>query len=319
MKSWGGRRDSVVKLDFIGDVHGCGQTLGRLLRKLGYQFREGAYRHSERRAVFIGDIFDRGPRVQLAAQMVQRMVEANQADWILGNHELDVMGLVLEGVDGPYRSMTRRAARQTQQTFQAFKLPELKALCEWLCHCPLWIQNKDWRAVHACWDDHSVMQLQDHFGGASPGIKVADLYTDERVRRAASLLVRGPSLPLPNDRQMLSRDGTQRKSFRVAFWLDEPDTLGDLVFQPDPLPKDLDQQPIQPGQIAKLPYYPPGRAPLFFGHYWRRGQPSLLAPNLACLDYSAVLREKLVCYSHQPGAALSAKHFTWVESASEWD
>ena len=56
-------------IDFIGDVHGCGQTLGRLLRKLGYQFEQGAYRHSERRVVFIGDLFDRGPGFALPRKL----------------------------------------------------------------------------------------------------------------------------------------------------------------------------------------------------------------------------------------------------------
>ena len=62
-------------IDFIGDVHGCGQTLGRLLRKLGYQFERGAYRHSERSVVFIGDLFDRGPRVRLATQIARASIE----------------------------------------------------------------------------------------------------------------------------------------------------------------------------------------------------------------------------------------------------
>ncbi|MGB0965791.1 MAG: metallophosphoesterase [Litorivicinus sp.] len=306
-------------LDFIGDVHGCGQSLGRLLRKLGYQHINGAYRHSERRVIFIGDLFDRGPRVRLAVQIARAMVEADQASWILGNHELDVMGLVLEQGGQPMRAMTRRASRQTQATFSAFSSADLVSLCTWLRDCPLWIDSPHWRAVHACWDEPSVRHLTQHFGSAVPGRQVADLFLDPQVKQSAELLVRGPSLPLPGNRFIQSRDGTQRKSFRVAYWVDDPDTLGDLVFQPDPLPDDLETQPIVPGQIARLPYYSPARAPLFFGHYWRRGRPTRVASNLVCLDYSAVLREKLVCYSHRPGTELSDEHFTWIESASEWD
>lgn len=300
-------------LDLIGDVHGCGQTLGRLLRKLGYEFRGGAYRHSERRAVFIGDLFDRGPRVRLAAQIARSMVEADQADWVLGNHELDVMGLALD-----IRPMTRHAQRKTQATFEDFDPGELCSLCQWLTHCPLWLDCDQWRAVHACWDDASIARLAQVAPKGVFGQAFERLYLEAELRDAADILVRGPSLPMPNGRHLLGGDGIQRKSFRVAFWLDEPDTLGDLVFQPDPLPSDVQQAQIQPGQMAKLPHYAADRVPLFFGHYWRRGRPSLLAPNLVCLDYSAVLREKLVCYSLEPGQALDSAHFNWIQSEDEW-
>lgn len=304
-------------LDFIGDVHGCGQTLGRLLRKLGYRFEGGSYRHPDRRAVFIGDLFDRGPRVRLSTQMARAMVDADQADWILGNHELDVMSLVLEG--GSIRPMTKRAQRQTQATFADFSHDDLLALCEWLRDCPLWIDSPGWRAVHACWDDGSVASLKSRLGGAAPGRHFEQLYSvTGELDPSAQVLLRGPSLPLPNGRGMLGQDGVQRKSFRVAFWIDEPDTLGELVFQPDPLPADLDRQPLAPHSTAGLPHYSIDHPPLFFGHYWRRGRPAKVADNLVCLDYSAVLREKLVCYSHIPGEPLSDDRFTWVDAAGEW-
>lgn len=299
--------------DFIGDVHGCGQSLGRLLRRLGYVFRQGAYRHTERKVVFIGDLFDRGPRVRLASQIARNMVEAGQAEWVLGNHELDVMGLVLG-----LRPMTRHSQRKTQATFEDFDSAELKALCQWLKDCPLWIETEHWRAVHACWDDKAVQSLAALSPSGRFGPHFDEVLNNPDLQSAAHRLVRGPSLPLPNGRHLLGSDGIQRKSFRVAFWLDEPDTLGDLVFQPDPLPTDVGQSPVHPGQMAKLPHYAPSRRPLFFGHYWRRGRPSLVASNLVCLDYSAVLKEKLVCYSFEPGTDISVSQFNWVESANEW-
>ena len=36
--------------------------------------------------------------------------------------------------------------------------------------------------------------------------------------------------------------------------------------------------------------------PVFFGHYWNRGEPSPEAPNAVCLDYSAGRGEHLVAY-----------------------
>lgn len=48
--------------DIIGDVHGCGEELRALLAKLGYRLEgEGAHHPDGRKAVFLGDLVDRGP------------------------------------------------------------------------------------------------------------------------------------------------------------------------------------------------------------------------------------------------------------------
>ncbi|WP_206017961.1 hypothetical protein [Rhodohalobacter barkolensis] len=36
--------------------------------------------------------------------------------------------------------------------------------------------------------------------------------------------------------------------------------------------------------------------PVFFGHYWLQGNPSLYRENICCLDYSVAKGEKLVAY-----------------------
>ena len=57
-----------------------------------------------------------------------------------------------------------------------------------------------------------------------------------------------------------------------------------------------------------------GHEPLLFvGHYWRRGKPAPIRPNLACLDYSAVLNGKLVAYRLDQEQRLDPHKFVWVE------
>ena len=46
--------------DIIGDVHGEGTKLVGLLTHLGYVKSNGVYRHPQRRAIFVGDLIDRG-------------------------------------------------------------------------------------------------------------------------------------------------------------------------------------------------------------------------------------------------------------------
>ena len=48
--------------DIIGDIHGQADKLDGLLKHMGYRERDGAYRHPSRKAIFVGDIIDGGPR-----------------------------------------------------------------------------------------------------------------------------------------------------------------------------------------------------------------------------------------------------------------
>ena len=81
----------VSGYDLIGDVHGCAQTLERLLDLLGYKKIAGVYRNPNRQAIFLGDIVDRGPRVREALHIVRDMVEQGSAQMILGNHEFNAI------------------------------------------------------------------------------------------------------------------------------------------------------------------------------------------------------------------------------------
>ena len=82
--------------DVIGDVHGCRPELEALLGKLGYRVEATADAdgpHYEvtppagRRAVFVGDICDRGPDSAGALALVMDAVAAGAALAIPGNHD----------------------------------------------------------------------------------------------------------------------------------------------------------------------------------------------------------------------------------------
>ncbi len=95
---WSDRRHEHGPFDIIGDVHGCCDELETLLGKLGYEPKvddTGAaalYRHPEgRKAIFLGDLVDRGPRVLDTYQLVRRMVEAGEAFCVPGNHDVKLM------------------------------------------------------------------------------------------------------------------------------------------------------------------------------------------------------------------------------------
>jgi protein phosphatase len=91
---WTDRRQERGPFDIIGDVHGCCDELEQLLHRLGYVQAPGAlaYRHPHgRKAVFLGDLVDRGPRILDTVRLVRGMVEAGHALCIPGNHDMKLL------------------------------------------------------------------------------------------------------------------------------------------------------------------------------------------------------------------------------------
>ena len=93
-KQYNDRREDTGPFDVIGDVHGCRAELEELLGRLGYALtRDDRERpvdavHPEgRRAVFVGDLVDRGPDSPGVLRLVMGMVAAGHALCVPGNHE----------------------------------------------------------------------------------------------------------------------------------------------------------------------------------------------------------------------------------------
>jgi protein phosphatase len=92
---WTDRRDEHGPFDIIGDVHGCFEELAALLERLGYEVSVEAsapwgYNVSApagRKAVFLGDLVDRGPKVTDVLRLVMSMRDTGVALCVPGNHE----------------------------------------------------------------------------------------------------------------------------------------------------------------------------------------------------------------------------------------
>ena len=82
------RRTDHGPFDIIGDVHGCLGELTQLLTTLGYAPVDSVWRHEGgRRAIFLGDLVDRGPDSPGVLRLVMDMVAAGSALCIQGNHD----------------------------------------------------------------------------------------------------------------------------------------------------------------------------------------------------------------------------------------
>jgi protein phosphatase len=93
-KLWNDKKDETGPFDIIGDVHGCYDELCTLLEKMGYTVdRAGgaALPPANRRAIFLGDLCDRGPKSAEALRLAMNMSEAGTALCIPGNHEVKLL------------------------------------------------------------------------------------------------------------------------------------------------------------------------------------------------------------------------------------
>ena len=96
---WTNRKHDRGAFDIIGDVHGCCDELEKLLEQLGYVAEASnsnpdsfwhypVYKHPQgRKAIFLGDLVDRGKRILDTLKLVHNMQEAESALCICGNHE----------------------------------------------------------------------------------------------------------------------------------------------------------------------------------------------------------------------------------------
>jgi protein phosphatase len=91
---WNNRKHDHGPFDMIGDIHGCYDELLALLAKLGYGPRpeDGAYAHpAGRKALFLGDLVDRGPKSPEVLRLAMGMVAAGTALCVPGNHDVKLM------------------------------------------------------------------------------------------------------------------------------------------------------------------------------------------------------------------------------------
>ncbi len=88
---WTNRRDDHGPFDIIGDVHGCFDELVELLRALDYTVELEPLvvtPPAGRRAIFLGDLVDRGPASPAVLKLVMSMTRAGTALCVPGNHEV---------------------------------------------------------------------------------------------------------------------------------------------------------------------------------------------------------------------------------------
>ena len=145
----------------IGDVHGYFETLEALLQKL--ELEEGDA------VVMLGDLLDRGPE---SAKIVRHVRRTERLHSIRGNHEQ----MMIQGFDESSffrdRSMDsitwfRNGGNRTEASYIALYGDGVEILnaassdVEWMKGLPTEIVLRDWRMVHAGYDQNLDVEGQD--------------------------------------------------------------------------------------------------------------------------------------------------------------
>lgn len=119
---WPNRTDEQGPFDIIGDIHGCYDELVELLQKLGYEISTQSNGDTivepsqGRRAIFVGDYVDRGPKVAQVLRLIMRMRETGAALCVPGNHDVKLVRALRGKKVNPTHGLAESLAQLAQES-----------------------------------------------------------------------------------------------------------------------------------------------------------------------------------------------------------
>jgi hypothetical protein len=302
--------------DLIGDIHGYADELRGLLEGLGYHCKDGVYRHPNRRALFMGDWIDRGPKIREVLRIVRRMVENGTARAVMGNHEFNLVSLYTpDGAGGylrPHSPCNLRQHRVTREQFRDADL-ELAGYLEWFKSLPFYLELGPLRVVHATWHKPSIAFLRGSTLMDNGFLRLAaDESRSSPVYTSVKTILGGLRTQLPGDLMAEDPDGNLQRTTRLRWWKD-PDPDPALRNWVCPFNGNLDANADLPATARKkLSECGGGHDTdhvFFFGHYWMPPGPPRVFGNRACLDHSVARGGYLAAYRWDGELTLDSEKF----------
>jgi len=315
--------------DVIGDIHGQAEKLEGLLKLMGYEPQGFGYRAPfGRKAVFLGDLIDRGPGQMRVLEIVRAMVESGDAMCIMGNHEFNAVGYATADPFNPgerlrpNRADTVKCRKNREQHAEFLEQvgegsADYLAWIEWFKTLPPFMDLGRIRVVHGCWDDESVATLNAGGWGQHTPLthevlleicRLVEKGKESTMMKARKLLTCGLELDLPEGRVILDKSDHPHKEIRIANWRDWAKQLHEVAL----IPAGQEEQLHGMEWPADLVISKIEGAPVFVGHHWFSGHPIIESPKLACLDWSAAKDGPLVAYRWDGEAELSNESLIWV-------
>ena len=119
---WTNRTDEHGPFDIIGDIHGCFDELVELLKELGYAISTQPDGNTVveppqgRKAVFVGDFVDRGPKVAEVLRLVMQMQKTGAAISVPGNHDVKLVRALRGKNVNPTHGLAESLAQLEQES-----------------------------------------------------------------------------------------------------------------------------------------------------------------------------------------------------------
>jgi hypothetical protein len=300
--------------DVIGDVHGCHRQLIELLHALGYRDDAGHFAHPKgRKAIFVGDLIDRGPEQVAVLKTVRAMHDAKTALVVMGNHEFNAVCWATNGPNGnPLRAHNDKNLHQHREFLLQIGdgSNAHSETIAWFRTLPLWLDLDGVRVVHACWDPEAIEGLNRYGVGDD---ELDDRFFVEASDRGSDLyqwvehVCKGPEVDLPKGHSYTDKDGHQRKRARYRWWdPGDPITYRSACVASTKVTLPHDPIPTTPVD----PYT--DDIPVLFGHYWHTWSVDSHTPKAGCIDYSAVKDGTLAAYRWSGESELSPHNLVGV-------
>ncbi|MGB3726546.1 MAG: metallophosphoesterase [Glaciecola sp.] len=305
-----------MKFDFVGDIHGHAQPFVTLLQKLGYSPVDGVWQHPERILVSVGDIIDRGPEQKQVVDILMAMQQHNKAIVIMGNHEFYAIAWHMNDSKGnPLRPHTPKNYEEHKAFLEQVgnDTEWLNKTIEWFKTLPVFIDTPEYRCVHAAWHDDHINTLKSYTN--SDGVLPATFWqnienTPMSFFKALNYILNGSKVTLPEGYTFVDSGGHKRNKARLKWW-DVPSTDATYRNSCTSVPN-LSELPDHALALENKPKIEQA-VPIFFGHYWMQGQPILMTPQRACLDWSVVVEEGvLAAYRFDGEQTLTNNKLVWV-------
>ncbi len=301
--------------DLIGDIHGHADKLTQLLIKLGYTLKNESYSHPSRKALFVGDYIDRGPKIKETLEIVRRMVDNGNAIALMGNHEYNALCFHFQETEGGHlRKHLIKNIIQHYETLRQFqnRQEEYEEYLDWFKSLPLYYETDTFRAVHACWDLEHIRFLRQTLDN--------DRLTDDLIHQSVTIgtplniaineTLKGKEIHMPQGLSFTDKDGALRTEIRIKWW-EDPSQVTYKSISVEPL-ENLPDSAIDMTSLQSEDYYQPDDKPVFFGHYWLKGNPVLYRNNICCLDYSVAKQGYLVAYRFDDESILENGKLVYV-------
>jgi len=324
--------------DIIGDIHGYCDELVLLLEKMDYIYDASkGYYNNQRKAIFVGDLIDKGPKIRETLQLVKQMCDNDNAICIMGNHEYNGVNFwdFRKDKNGYYRSHTHVNILQHVKTIETFKnnFEEWEYYYKkWFSTLPIIFETKRFRVVHASY--HPLLpKLMDQMSKLySKDIDInnailelgrerekCDWFIDGvNVSDIIESTLKGIEIVLPDGKSFKDNAGIIRTKSRVKWWINPTDNTYQNYLEDMTLEQvSVDNIMIKTENIN--PYYSAGYSDddkiVFFGHYCLDvdGPPKPFTKNVCCLDYGISKKKSLVAYRYDGESQIDETKYVVID------